>query len=330
MRIWMGILCFAAVGAAAVAQNPEPPSPTPVPYTPEPRQVQWRLGFDLGNAIVLEAPELNPENDFKSAVAEAERILPHPDLSFGLALLPFMKVNVRKEQLLNPRQWTVMDLEGRTKQRSFQGIGVFMGYQMTTTEGGYHLVSMAAMPQQPFMGVRQEASGENLIFAFAGNLKSKHVRTKFSETKWENSLPVENADDLPAGYEATKQSLEDPGNAAPQRFLYGTSIEALIRNRVSKLWLLNYSHPDTTMGTHPWGIFQQKPDGTLDPIYIHKPSSSEVQYVAYFVASVDLNGDGTDELVIEASYRLGAAFKVISLSDGRYQETYTSYYRGPE
>ena len=330
MRLWITILCFATVGAVAVAQNPEPPSPTPVPYTPEPRQVQWRLGFDLGNAIVLEAPELNPEKDFKSAVDQAERILPHPDLSFGLALLPFMKVNVRKEQLLNPRQWTVMDLEGRTKQRNFQGIGVFMGYQMTTTEGGYHLVSMAAMPQQPFMGVRQEASGENLIFAFAGNLKSKHVRTKFSETKWENSLPVENADDLPSGYEATKQSLEDPGNAAPQRFLYGTSIEALIRNRVSKLWLLNYSHPDTTMGTHPWGIFQEKPEGTLEPIYIHKPSSSEVQYVAYFVASVDLNGDGTDELVIEASYRLGTAFKVISLSDGRYQETYTSYYRGPE
>jgi len=232
MRLWITILCFATVGAVAAAQNAEPPSPTPVPYTPEPRQVQWRLGFDLGNAIALEVPELNPENDFKSAVAEAERILPHPDLSFGLALLPFMKVTVRREQLLNPRQWTVMDLEGRTKQRSFQGIGVFMGYQMTTTEGGYHLVSMAAMPQQPFMGVRQEASGENLIFAFAGNLKSKHVRTKFSETKWENSLPVENADDLPAGYEATKQSLEDPGNAAPQRFLYGTSIEALIRNRV--------------------------------------------------------------------------------------------------
>src|SRR5437764_4487078 len=176
MRLCIMIVSSAALSVAAVSQNAEPPSPTPVPYTPEPRQVQWRLGFDLGNAIVLEAPELNPENDFKSAVDEGERILPHPDLSFGLALLPFIKVNVRKEQLLNPRQWTVMDLEGRTRQRSFQGIGIFMGYQMTTTEGGYHLVSMAAMPEQPFMGVRQEASSENLIFAFAGNLKSKHVR----------------------------------------------------------------------------------------------------------------------------------------------------------
>ena len=327
MKFWIPILCFAVLAAVA-AQTSEPPSPTAVPYTSEPRPLQWRLGFDLGNAVILETPELNPESNFKSAVEEAERILPHPDLSFGMALLPFIKVNVRRDQLLNPQKWTIMDLQARTRQRSFQGIGLFMGSQMTTTEGGYHLVSVAAMPGNPFMAVRKEASGENLIFGFAGPLKTKHVRTKFSETKWENSLPVENAD-LPAGSEAAKQLLDDSTNAAPQRFLYGTSIEAFIRNRVSKLWLLNYSHPDMTMGTHPWGIFLEKPDGSLESLYVYKPSPSEQQYVAYFVASLDLNGDGNDELVIEASYRLGTAFKVISLSDAKYRESYTSYYRGP-
>src|SRR5207247_7834720 len=128
---------------------------------------------------------------------------------------------------------------------------------------------------------------------------------------------------------ATRHLLDGASNAAHQRFLSGTSIETLSRNRVSKLWLLNYSHPDTSMGTHPWGIFQENSAGTLEPLYVYKPSPSEVQYVAYFVASVDLNGDGTDELVVEASYRLGAAFKVISFKDGKYRETYTSYYRGP-
>ena len=39
----------------------DPPSPTPVPFTPEPKQAQWRIGFDLGNVEILEAPELNPE-----------------------------------------------------------------------------------------------------------------------------------------------------------------------------------------------------------------------------------------------------------------------------
>ena len=328
MKFWIPIACSIACAAAAIAQTGDPPSPTPVPYTPEPRQIQWRLGFDLGNALILETPELNPQDNFRTAVDDAERILPHPDLTFGLALLPFMKVNVRKDQLLNPRQWTVMDLAGRTRQRSFQGIGVFMGTRMTSTEGGYHLVSVAAMPVEPFMGVRQEASGEDLIFGFAGNLKSKHVRTKSFETRWENLLPVEDPADLPAGYEAAKHLLDDSTDGSQQRFLYGTSIEALIQNRASKLWLLNYSHPDTTMGTHPWGIFIEQ-SGGLEPIYIYKPSPSEQQYVAYFVASLDLNGDGTDELVVEASYRLGTAFKVISATDGKFRESYTSYYRGP-
>ena len=87
MKFWIPILCLAALAA----QTSEPPSPTAVPYTPEPRPLQWRLGFDLGNAVILETPELNPENNFKSAVEEAERILPHPDLSFGLALLPSLR-----------------------------------------------------------------------------------------------------------------------------------------------------------------------------------------------------------------------------------------------
>src|SRR6266513_2289672 len=180
MRFWVPIVCLMALALVAATQTDEPPSPTPVPYTPDPRQVQWRNGFDLGNATVLEAPELNPENDFHAAVREADRLLPHPELSFGLGLLPFMKVNLRTDQLVNPRQWTILDLQGRTKPKTFQGIGVFMGSLMTSTEGGYHLVSMAVMPVDPFLGLRKEAFAGDLIFGFAGNLKSKHIRTKFS------------------------------------------------------------------------------------------------------------------------------------------------------
>src|ERR1051325_10570646 len=316
MRFWIPTICSIAFAAVAIAQTGDPPSPTPIPYTPEPRQIQWRLGFDLGNLTILETPELNPDSNYKAAITEAERILSRPGLSYGLALLPFMKVKVRTEQFVNPRQWTIMDLQGRTRPKNFQGLGVFMGTRMTSTEGGYHLVSVAAMPSDPFIGVRQEPFDGDLVFGFAGNLKSKHIRTKFSETKWENLLPVEDAADLPAGYEAIKQLLDDSTADGQQRFIYGTSIEALIRNQVRKLWLLNYSHPDTTMGKHPWGIFLEQ-SGSLEPLYIYKPAATEDQYVAYFVASLDLDGDCTDELVVEASYRLGTSFKVISGSGGK-------------
>ena len=123
--------------------------------------------------------------------------------------------------------------------------------------------------------------------------------------------------------------LDDHPTDDQKRFLYGTSIEAVIRNQLNKLWLLNYSHPDTTMGTHPWGIFVEETGG-LRPLYIYKPSDSDDRFVAYFTAAVDLDQDGNDELVVEASYRIGTAFKVISSVGGKYQEISTSYYRGPE
>ena len=330
-RLKWAILLVSLISLASAitaAQNDDPPSPTPVQFTPEPKQLQWRLGFDLGNAVVLETPELNPENETRRAVEEAERIMGRPFLDFCLALLPATKVAIAPGRLVNPRQWTVLDLHGKVTHKTFQALGTFMGRRMTSTEGGYHLVSVPTMGIA-FMGLRKEPAEEGLIFGFAGPVKGQiQIHPKLSETKWENLLPVEDPAGLPAGWESAKQLLDDHSSDGQTRFLYGTSIEALIRNRLSKLWLLNYSHPDTTMGTHPWGVFVESA-GSLEPLYIYKPASLDNAYVAYFVAAVDLNQDGSDELVIEASYRIGTAYKVISSVGGKYQETFTSYYRGP-
>jgi hypothetical protein len=200
---------------------------------------------------------------------------------------------------------------------------------MTSREGGYHLVSVPLMSPNPLLGLRREPANEDLIFGFAGSIKGKlQIHTRFSETKWENLLPVEDTSALPADFESAKKVLEDQRPDDQKRFLYGTSIEALIRNEVHKLWLLNYSHPDTTLGAHSWGIFLEQ-DGRLQPLYVYKPASTKDPFVAYFTAAVDLDRDGTDELIVEASYRIGTAYKVISSVGGKYQEMFTSYYRGP-
>jgi len=325
---WILCASFVAVAAVAVAQI-EDPAPTRVPFTAEPRQVQWRIGFDLGNAIVLETPELNPQNDARAAMREAERVLKNPVSDFGLGLLPVSNVTLQNQQLVNPRQWTILDLQGKTTRRAFQALGVFMGRRMTSVEGGFHLVSLQEMSVSPFLGVRKEPAPMDLIFGFAGPLKGKlQLHTKLLETKWENLLPVEDPAELPAGYNAAKELLDDHSSEGQQRFFYGTSIEAHIRNRLSKFWLLNYSHPDTTLGSHPWGIFLEE-SGGLQPLYIYKPGQSGDPYVAYFTASLDLNQDGNDEFVIEASYRIGTAYKVIGEVGGKYQEILSSYYRGP-
>src|SRR5262245_46835267 len=328
MRQWFVPLAY-CITLAVVAIAQDAPTPTRVPFTPAPRQLQWRIGFDLGNAVILETPELNPQSDVRSAVGEAERVLGAPFLDFGLGLLPVSNVAIQNQQLVNPRQWTILDLQGKATRKAFQALGVFVGKRMTTTEGGYHLISLPEMASSPFLGVRKEPSPQDVIFDFAGHVKGKlQIHTKLSETKWENLLPVEDEAGLPAGHNSAKELLDDHSADGQQRFLYGTSIQAIIRNRISKVWLLNYSHPDTTLGTHPWGIFIEEAGG-LQPIYIYRPPNSDDPYVAYFAATLDLNQDGTDEFVIEASYRIGTAYKVISNVGGKYQETFTSYYRGP-
>ena len=92
---------------------------------------------------------------------------------------------------------------------------------MTTTEGGFHLVSLPVMPLDPFFGVRKEPAPEDLAFGFAGPVKGKLlIRTRLAETKWENLLPVAEADaNLPPGYETAKQLL-DSGNADSYRARY--------------------------------------------------------------------------------------------------------------
>src|SRR5262249_42541562 len=237
---------------------------------------------------------------------------------------------IQSQQLVNPRQWTILDLRGKTSRHAFQGLGVFLGRRLTSSEGGYHLVSVAAMPIEPLLALRKEPAPQDLIFGFAGPLKKKlEIHTKLSETKWENLLPIEDPAGLPGGYISAQELLDDHPTDDHKRFLYGTSIEAFAGNRLNKFWLLNYSNPDTNVGTHPWGIFVEEA-GALRPVYVHKPTSSDDAYVAYFTAAVDLDQDGTDELIVEASYRIGTAFKVISNASGKYREVLTSYYRGPE
>jgi len=323
------IACAVFAAALGVAAMQDLPAPAPLAFTREPPELQWRIGFDLGNVTVLETPELNPRNDAQAAVAEAERILPQAFLPFGLALLPPSKVTFQSDRLVNPRDWTIVDLKGKSEHKRFQGLGVFLGTRMISMEGGFHLASVPSMPDSPFVGLRKEPAPENLIFGFAGPGKgTPQVHTRLSETKWENLLPVEDAATLPPGYAAAKELLGSTDDGAQQRFLYGTSIEAVAAGGSTKAWLLNYSHPDTAIGSHPWGIFIEQ-GRQLQPLYIYKPAAGSADaYVAYFAAAIDLNHDGADEFVIEASYRNATAFKVVSKTGGAYREILTSYFRG--
>ena len=299
-----------------------------VPFTPEPRAPQWRIGFDLGNALIVETPELNPKGDPRLAIEEAERALPDRQLSFGLALLPFSKIATENQQLLNPKQWTVVDLQGKTAKHAFQSIGVFMGRRMTSTEGGYHFVSLPLVPFQPvsrcaapgFVGgfdlrfrrsVEKEDHGSDAVFGNPMGKSSTRRECRRSSSGIRNSEAI-----------AQRQRRIRP-TALPLRNLdSGIDPESNHQTLASQLQPSGHNDGDTSVGNFRRAFRRSR------AVYVSKPAKSDNEYVAYLTAAVDLNQDGTDELVVEASYRNGTAYKVISATAGKYSDIYTSYYRG--
>src|SRR5438093_453980 len=74
MFLRVAIVCVLLITVTLVAQNM---GVEEVPTTPSPVKPEWKLGFDLGNVVILETPELNPRGSEQSARSEAQRLSPN-------------------------------------------------------------------------------------------------------------------------------------------------------------------------------------------------------------------------------------------------------------
>src|SRR5262245_33630163 len=226
-----------------------------VPVTPAPATPEWRLGFDLGNMVILEAPELNPGNNEENSTSDLR-----------LNVLAFSNTRVDSSRLLNTRQWAVLDQHGNVRQREFRWLGAF---------AAYYLVWSPAIQTVGPIRPQQAPSQDRIVFGVAGLPgPPPQVRTRLTQTPWKNEAPVESPDDLPVGYTEAKQDLRSSPLNGLHPVVYGSSMLALVRKRVEKLWLLNYGDPDLTRGTHPWGIFMETSTG-LNALYVYRPPGND-------------------------------------------------------
>jgi hypothetical protein len=323
----VAVACLLLSAALAVAQTDS--GGDEVPATAAPPTPEWRLGFDLGNLVILETPELNPGGNEAAARRVAQALLPDTPAALVLNVLPFLKVPTESRGLLNTRQWAVMDQHGNVRQREFRWLAVLQG-QAATARGGYHLASGAAVRAPGPIVPDRTPTQENIVFAAAGLPgPPPQVRTRLTQTPWRDGIPVESPDDLPAGYAAAKARLAPFSPDAARRIVYGSSMRALLQKRVETLWLLNYGDPDLKRGSHPWGIFIAGPVGLL-PVYIAtavEHDGGRASFHANLFAGIDADRDGNDDLVVEARSAAGVSYKVIAVVNGTYREIRTSYLR---
>src|SRR5262249_28339327 len=158
--------CLALFAAVVAAQAP---GEEQAPVTPPPAKPEWRLGFDLGNMIILETPELRSENNGEYSAA-----------NFRLRWISLSKTRIDATRLVHPRQWAVLDQHGKLRQREFRWLAAV---------GGYYLVSTTAA-QVTGLQPQQTPRPENVVFAVAGlNGPQPQVRTRLTQTAWKNDAP---------------------------------------------------------------------------------------------------------------------------------------------
>ena len=293
------------------------------PVTPRPQTPEWRLGFDLGNVVILETPELNPQDDEGFARREAQRLLPAMPNSLGLMVLPFANERIASQRFVNTLQWAVLDQHGNVRQLRFSWLGAFAGND-ASNQGGYHLVSSASIVSTGLVKPDRAPSADNIVFGLAGlSGLPPQVRTRLTQTPWRNGLPVESPDDLPDGYANVKTILDASPENGVHRIVYGSSMKAMVNGRVEKVWLLNYGAANAVSGPHSWGIFVEEPTG------LRSLFASSGNYHADIYAGIDADRDGNDDLLVQARYDRGTAYLVIARINGEYRQTRTSYRRSP-
>ncbi len=289
----------------------------------------WKIGFRVGNTYVLEMPELGEVS--ADLVREFSDDAPPLDPAFArLRIVPLDRLRESANPLVNPERWTVLGLDGTEQSVRFSMLGYVEGAAFVEA---WHLVSEDAERLAPFVEVDSWITDETLIIGIGNSVPPRmEVRRKLRETPWENDLPVQGPEHFPEGYDEAKRVLASE-DAASERYLSGTSIEAMVGGRVAEVWLLNYGAPDMSVGSHPWGIFVSS-EGVLEPIYEFRSEpwnggqAYSANYHASLVGAVDLDGDGNDEFVIHAAFYEGSVFKIVGFRDGAYREILSSYYRG--
>jgi len=236
-----------------------------VPTSPAPATPEWRLGFAAAEKVFF--IELLPSNqeicDERDELVST--VTASLELHEGAVALPFEKATLLQNvSIVNPQEWTVVDVQGKVWRESFAKLATFFG---EGNYGGYYLAS------ESFRGEEQSIewpSDQNLIFAIANApAHPPKVRLPLSSIPTgEYGSPIEDPDFLPSDYRnilnlpevlATLGDRLDTLNVR-SALVFGNSIQALIDEEAKTLWLLNYdwSEDSTSLaeGCKLWGIFR--------------------------------------------------------------------------
>jgi hypothetical protein len=312
----------------------------PIAFTGNPEKQQWRIGFrGLSDIYFL---ELLPSN--REICDEQRNILRFISDKHGypkdywpcVVSVPFsMAKKIKTKTIINPQNWTVIDMDNIVRKMSFTQL---VAFHNDTYCGCWYMGSDSLREKKQLYYPTELINNHNFVFGIAGQLK----------TVPKVQLPVTNETDdsyfLPNGHktllslpEMKKNLGKDYGKFKESAKLeYGQSIKAVIKKgeQPEVLWLFHWNtKKDDPDNSWLWGIFNVK-NGKLKPLFLSKLTKDDEKinyfdrYSISFVAAIDLNGDGLDEIVTSAYYYEGSAYNVFAFENNAFKKIYSSFYYG--
>ncbi|OPY78017.1 MAG: hypothetical protein A4E64_00933 [Syntrophorhabdus sp. PtaU1.Bin058] len=311
----------------------------PIPFSADTDKPEWRIGF-RGHTYVYFL-ELTPDSrvvcdEMDSLVSESLKAYGYPEDVPTAVSFPFSKATKLKgAAITNPPKWTVIDMGGRFHKISFTQLAA---HYTEAYSGCWYMGSESLGEKNRVFYPVSDVDDSNLIFGIAGEVKRR------PELRLPVTMTTEDPYFLPQGYQGLLDLPEMKRNLGEQydkfkrsvAIISGNAIKAVVdkeRREPDILWLIQWrTKPGAwSYEENVWGIFKVVQGGFV-PLYISKAADDsgmyDKLYRVYFLAAVDLDGDGLDEIVIRVRQYEGRHYEVLTLKDNGFVEAYVSFYYG--
>jgi hypothetical protein len=312
-----------------------------VPVSTEPEGPVWRFGFRFEDGTVL----LRLFHQQGRAMRdEASRMLGEPSASsfHGIVQVPLSAAtSLSGRRILNPEHWTVVDADGSVSDIAFRWLAVYGSTDFGST-GGFLLASDDL--DVDASGRKEVARVEGLVIGLAGPRSRTpvfHVPSPLERDGVDSAAVPEPAPLLASGEAQTRIDAWTTRNLAPGS---ATTTSAPFRARVDGMdrsfALIRYgwhsAQNEWEQEVRLWLLARQDTEGRWLVVYVVGPSCYQceepgrggVTYEPRLTGVIDLDDDGTDEIIVTAHYYEGKRLRVLGIRDGEWREIDQTDYEG--
>jgi len=306
-----------------------------IPFTATPAQRQWRIGFKA--TAILDLVEIPAS---KAVCEECDRISIEtwpPEKTENLDFenpnvlpLPFKDNGSIKNNLVNPEKWFLVDLKGNRRETSVNRLAAVFSQ---ASSGCCYMTSEVLGQKDAIVIDTMGPTPNNLFIAYTTKPEPVPVMRRADAKQKQfvsagEKIPVEYINALDSAM--VKQALGDryPVFKKELTQVYVQDFQACMDQKkgVEKFMLTGWISEEYSCA---FAIYR-KDEKNVAPVavFFNSRQAYNDNFKAKIEAAADLDGNGTDELILSVSYSEGNAFKIFTINNDKLIQIYESGYYG--